>query len=282
MQYLLYSVMNDPIREIQASTTASPPLFPAPWADCWGEDAYGLWQTLAFKDVEQTFRWIPPGRFWMGSSRDEPERSRTEGYHLVSLTKGFWLADTVVTQALWKGVMGEDPSQFTGEDRPVDSVSWENAQVFIEQLNAGVKGLAARLPWEAEWEYACRAGTRTPFSFGEQITPAHVNYNGNYPFRGGKKGLYRQATVAVKSLPMNPWGLYEMHDNVWEWCEDYWQKHLGEGEVTDPTGPDDGSGRVLRGGSWNGIGGFVRSAFRNRDAPVNRSHNGGFRLALDH
>lgn len=279
--------MNDPTRQTrhrqtQALSLAAPLQFPAPWADCWGEDDYGLWQTLVFKDVDQTFRWLPPGQFWMGSPQDEPERYGDEDLHLVHLTKGFWLADTVVTQALWKSVMGENPSYFTGEDHPVDSVSWKDAQVFIEQLNTGVKGLAARLPWEAEWEYACRAGTRTPFSFGEQITPAQVNYDGNYPYRGGKKGPYRERTEAVKSLPANHWGLYELHGNVWEWCGDYWQKHLGEVAVTDPTGPDVGSDRVLRGGSWSSDGRLVRSAYRDHDAPGGRARSSGFRLTLGH
>lgn len=252
------------------------------WAKNAGRDRYGLFADLVFKGIVQRFRWIPPGQFWMGSPDDEHARADNEDYHVVKLTKGFWLADTVVTQALWKRVMGENRSHFKGEERPVDSVSWEDAQTFIAKLNSTTKSLAARLPREAEWEYACRAGTLTPFSFGEQITPAQVNYDGNYPYRGEEEGQYRKKTVIVKSLPANSWGLYEMHGNVWEWCEDYWQARLGEVAVRDPIGPGDGSYRVIRGGSWFHDGGDVRSACRYRDSPGYGNHFDGFRLALGH
>jgi formylglycine-generating enzyme len=129
-----------------------------------------------------------------------------------------------------------------------------------------VPGLEARLPTEAEWEYACRAGTTTPFSFGEDITPDQVNYDGNYPYHGSQKGRYRGETVEVASLPANPWGLYEIHGNVWEWCQD-WYGAYPEGPVTDPTGPATGVRRVLRGGSWFSPGRSARSAFRTLYEP---------------
>jgi formylglycine-generating enzyme required for sulfatase activity len=127
-------------------------------------------------------------------------------------------------------------------------VSWEAVQTFLDRLNALVPGLDAGLPSEAQWEYACRAGTTAPFSFGRNITPEQ-NYDGNYPYAGAEKGLYRERTVAVGSLPPNPWGLYEMHGNVWEWCAD-WYGPYPDGSQIDPAGPPDGSRRVLRGGSW--------------------------------
>uniref|UniRef100_UPI0025F0C57D formylglycine-generating enzyme family protein n=1 Tax=uncultured Lamprocystis sp. TaxID=543132 RepID=UPI0025F0C57D len=136
-----------------------------------------------------------------------------------------------------------------------------------------------RLPTEAEWEYACRAGTTGPFSFGDDITPEQANYDGNYPYRGNRKGLYRQETIDVASLPPNPWGLYEMHGNVWEWCRD-WYGEYPSGLVTDPVGPDSGVGRVLRGGGWLNDAQYLRSAYRNHDDPGYRRCNRGFRLAL--
>jgi formylglycine-generating enzyme required for sulfatase activity len=139
--------------------------------------------------------------------------------------------------------------------------------------------LEARLPTEAEWEYACRAGTITPFSFGEDITPDQVNYDGNSPYRGSKKGLSRGETVEVASLPANPWGLYEMHGNVWEWCQDWFRAYPAE-PVVDPTGPEAGERRVLRGGSWFRNGRNARAACRVRVESGLRGRIDGFRLAL--
>jgi formylglycine-generating enzyme len=152
-------------------------------------------------------------------------------------------------------------------------------QGFVARLNRLVPGLEVRLPTEAQWEYACRAGKTTPFSFGENITPEQVNYNGEYPYAGGKKGLNRGKTVPVKSLPSNPWGLYEMHGNVWEWCAD-WFGDYPAGSVVDPDGPSSGTYRVLRGSSWIRRGRFARSAYRHWYEPDNRDYSIGFRLSL--
>ena len=214
----------------------------------------------------------------MGSPESEAERGDDEIQHRVILSQGFWLADTACTEALWQAVLDETPSLFHGEDRPVESVSWDDAQRFLARLNAAAPELALRLPTEAEWEYACRAGTTTPFWFGEQITPEQVNYNGNYPYARGKKGLYRQETVPVKALPCNGWGLYQMHGNVWEWCQD-WYGTYPTGTVVDPTGPDTGTLRVRRGGSWFGDGRGARAARRDADGPGDRIRDIGFRLA---
>ncbi|MCP4702684.1 MAG: formylglycine-generating enzyme family protein, partial [Gammaproteobacteria bacterium] len=190
------------------------------WADRVGEDHYGVFADFSIRGVVQRMRQIEPGRFMMGSPESEAKRDDDEHLHEVTLTRGFWLAETACTQALWQAIMGENPSHFKGEEKPVERVSWEDAQKFILQLNEEKPGLALKLPSEAEWEYACRAGTDTPFWFGDNITPEQVNYDGNYPYAGGKKGRYRKETVDVKALPCNSYGLYQMHGNVWEWCAD--------------------------------------------------------------
>lgn len=223
-------------------------------------------------------RWIAPGEFVMGSPEDEPERWDEDIQHRVILSRGFWLADTACTQIMWTAVMGENPSGFRGANRPVEQVSWDDVQGFITRLNERFPGQAFRLPTEAEWEYACRNGTTTPFWFGEQITTDQVNYHGNYPYAGGEPGLYRQATVDVQSLPCNGWGLYEMHGNVWEWCRDFYGRYT-TGPAVDPTGPAAGRYRVLRGGGWFSDGRSVRSALRDASVPGDRFRNFGFRFA---
>ena len=264
-----------------ANDSFFPDPFPLPWASDWGEDdEHGLWMALTLGDARQVFRWIAPGRFLMGSPLDEPERYADEVQHEVTLRHGFWLADTACTQALWQAVTGSNPSSFGDDPRnPVEQVSWDDVQAFIVELERRLPGLPVRLPTEAEWEYACRTGTTTPFSFGESITPGLVNYDGNYPYAGGEKGLYRQKTVPVATLPANPWGLYEMHGNVYEWCADWYGDYPTQAQV-DPQGPQTGDDRVLRGGSWYNDGGGVRSADRNGDGPGKRFVHGGFRLAL--
>lgn len=244
--------MNQPQNEFQPAVETHafwPDEFPAPWAYDWGEDTHGLWMSFRYRGVRQQLRWIVPEEFAMGSPESESQRERDETQHQVILTHGFWLADTTCTQALWQAVMGENPSYFKGEERPVEQVSWDDVQRFIDRLNAIVPGGGFRLPTEAEWEYTCRAGSTTPFWFGNQITPEQVNYDGNYPYAGGAQGHYREATVAVQSLPCNDWGLYEMHGNVWEWCSDFYGRYAPAPAV-DPAGPAAGEVRVLRGGSW--------------------------------
>lgn len=254
-----------------------PQPFPALWATAFGEDEFGLWMELTTHAVSQRFRWLEAGRFNRGSLEEQNETP-----HDVTLSHGYWLADTACTQALWRAVMGKNPAYFQGDSqRPVEQVSWEDVQQFIGKLNSLIVGVNARLPSEAEWEYACRAGTTSAFSFGDTITPEQVNFDGNFPYRGAKKGWYRQKTVAVKSLPANAWGLYEMHGNVWEWCAD-WYGDYPQGCVLNPTGVKDGTAHVLRGGSWFSRAGFTRSAYRNYSSrPKNRSHDISFRLALD-
>ncbi|MDD5395255.1 MAG: formylglycine-generating enzyme family protein [Thiothrix sp.] len=267
----------------------SPPVFPYAWASDWGEDQYGLWMAFTYYDVRHAFRWIEPGTFMMGSPETEKGRLDWEIQHQVTLSKGFWMAETPVTQALWQVVMGENPSNFKGEKRPVEQVSWNDAQAFITKLNQVHPDLNVCLPTEAQWEYACRAGTQTPFNFGDELTLDKVNYRGTWEWEGLDKwgDGAKQQTTDVTSYPSNAWGLYDMHGNVWEWCQDVWQEKLPASPVTDPEGiaggdQEAGVERVVRGGSWAYDGGGCRSAYRDRDGPDGRNDGSGFRLILGH
>ncbi|MGQ0628547.1 MAG: SUMF1/EgtB/PvdO family nonheme iron enzyme [Phycisphaerales bacterium] len=222
---------------------------------------------------------ISPGTFTMGTPATEADRGADETQHQVTLTRGFYLGKTEVTQAQWRAVMGNDPSNFKGDTLPVEKVSWDDCAEFCRKLSAK-EGKKYRLPTEAEWEYACRAGTTTPFSFGATITPQQVNFDGNFTYGGSAKGLDRQKTVAAGSLPANPWGLHEMHGNVWEWCSDWYGESPARG-ATNPTGPEQGEHRVLRGGSWTDDPHYCRAGDRGRIAPDYRNTGIGLRLALD-
>ncbi len=251
------------------------------------QDQYGRYFDLTVNNVTQRFRWIKAGTFLMGSPASEAERSADEKQHSVTLSQGYWLADTACTQALWLAVMANNPAMFKEDvNNPVEQVSWNDVQAFLIKLKHLIPDLNARLPTEAEWEYACRAGTTTAFSFGNTITPEQVNYAGSGFFGGlfgnTNKDLYREKTVAVKSLPPNAWGLYEMHGNVWEWCND-WKGDYPNEPVTNPTGvskPRFPASRVLRGGSWSYGAGNTRSASRFSYTPDIRYDLFGFRFAL--
>jgi len=163
----------------------------------------------------------------MGSPILEKERYDNENQHQVTLSQGFWIADTVSTQAFWKAVMGDNPAFFTeNENNPVEQVSWDDVQNFIKKLNLLIPGLGAQLPTEAQWEYACVQERLRHSHLAKNISPELVNYDGNRPYAKGEKGQCREKTVAVKSLPANSWGLYEMHGNVWEWCADWYDDIL--------------------------------------------------------
>ncbi|MGZ4976828.1 MAG: formylglycine-generating enzyme family protein [Methylobacter sp.] len=266
-----------------------PDLFPPPFASAWGDDMFGLWAEFTLEipngePVVQNFRWIEPGTFLMGSPDDEPERFSNEGpRHEVTISRGFWLADTACTQALWQVVIGNNLSCFKDDlQQPVETVSWHEVQEFLRRLQSLLPGCQADLPSEAEWEYACRAGTTTPFSFGANINPEQVNYNGDVPYAGGERGEFREKTVAVKSLPANPWGLYEMHGNVWEWCKDGLRIYDREAQL-DPLGPVAGGEeepRCVRGGAWSVSAGWSRSANRGGDQPDEAASIMGFRFCL--
>ncbi len=231
--------------------------------------------------IEIAFVYIEPGSFMMGCPTSEEGHDSDERQHRVTLTEGFYIGATEVTQAQWKAVMGTDPSRFTGNDLPVESVSWNDAVEFCEKLSRR-EGRTYRLPTEAEWEYACRAGTTTPFHTGATISTDQANYDGNYPYGSGRKGVYRKTTTPVGSFPANAWGLHDMHGNVREWCQDWYDSdYYQRSPAQDPLNTQTTSFRVLRGGSWYDLARYCRSAYRDRSAPDNRYSYSGFRVSLD-
>ena len=224
--------------------------------------------------VTMTMVLIRPGKFMMGSSDSEQGRWSEEARHEVTLSKPFYMGMTEVTQAQYEAVMGTNPSQFKGATNPVDSVSWNDATEFCKKLSEKTRQ-TVRLPTEAEWEYACRAGTQTPFSFGDD-----PSYLGAYAWWGRNSA---KTTHPVGQKKPNSWGLYDMHGNVEEWCADWWEE-CPKGPVTDPAGPATaiGSGtRVLRGGSWfDGVAVGFRCAYRYDYDPALRGLSFGFRCAM--
>jgi formylglycine-generating enzyme required for sulfatase activity/MinD-like ATPase involved in chromosome partitioning or flagellar assembly len=233
---------------------------------------------------------IPAGSFLMGSPEDEPERSEAEGpQHEVTLG-AFFMAQTPITQAQWRAVAGwqklerdlnPDPANFKGANRPVEMVSWFDALEFCRRLSQRT-GQRYGLPSEAQWEYACRAGSTTPFHFGATLTPDLANYNGNHVYGNGPKGTYREQTVEVASFAANGWGLHDMHGNVWEWCEDHWHDSYNFAPGDDqpwhiPAAADD-EPRLLRGGSWHYHPANSRSASRDVIHPDSRVNDVGFRV----
>ncbi len=258
---------------------SDPDSFASNWAVAWGEDRCGLWQAFEIGGHRQVMRWIEPGRFLMGSPSSEAGRYDNELQHEVTLTQGYWLAETACSQGLWAAVTGKHPSSFKGDELPVDSVSWGDCVKFCKELTSMLPGtLTIRLPTEAEWEYACRAGSETAFNWGNDLRTEQANYNGNHPYNKGEKGEYREQTLPVDMFAPNDWGLYQIHGNVWEWCADIYGKYRS-GQVTDPKGAKTGSYRVLRGGSWGNLGPYLRSAYRFLNAPDYRAHYSGLRLA---
>ena len=230
--------------------------------------------------IGMSFVYIEPGTFIMGSPSDEPQRDSGEIQHQVTLTKGYFMQTTEVTQGQWKAIMGNNPSYNSscGDDCPVERVSWYNAQDFIAKLNNRDTDKSYRLPTEAEWEYAARAGSTKAFAFGDCLSTNDANYDGNYPLTGCSKGTYRNTIIEVGQLRANTWGLYDMHGNVWEWCSDCYSDYPTS-SVTDPVGPSSGSRRVFRGGSWDCHARSCRSAARRGSGPGGTDSYVGFRLA---
>ena len=234
-----------------------------------GEAGYRM--ILTIHDVEYPFRWCPPGTFTMGSPVSEEGRNSDETQHQVTISHGFWMLETEVTLGMWESVMGSNPSAFIGGKLPVETVSWNDCQEFVQKLiglDVAPAGYRFSLPTEAQWEYACRAGTTTPFHSGDTIDRDMVNFGRN---------LGR--TTAVGSYPANAWGLYDMHGNVWEWCLDLYDDYP-PGSATDPLGDSSNTSRVLRGGGWFHIAGDCRSAIRRDREPSVRNNAVGMRLAL--
>ncbi len=275
---------------------------PPAWASAWGQDRFGVWVAFTIGDATQRLRWVPPGRFLMGSPKGEVGRYDNEGpQHEVTISRGFWLADTPCTQVIWQAVMGSNPSRFRSSDRPVEQVSWNDVQAFLRQSEALLPGLGLALPTEAQWEHACRAGTATATWAGDLEILGKRNAPGLVPISwyGGNSGVdfeldngadrsgwpekqyphQRAGTHPVARKAANPWGLYDILGNVWEWCADG-RRVYGTVPVIDPMGSTHvAARRVLRGGSWNRSARNVRSASRLAFDPGYRYDFIGFRCA---
>ena len=211
---------------------------------------------------------VPAGELTMGSPAGETGREPQEVPHRVRLARPFFMAAPEVTQEQWRRVMGTAPSWFArcGARCPVERVTWHDAQRFVARLNE-LTSRRFRLPTEEEWEYACRAGTTTPFHTGADLTTNQANYDGRGPYAGSAAGSFRGTPTPVGSFAPNAWGLFDMHGNVWEWCADAYE--------------EGGDGRVVRGGCWFSEGGLCRAACRLRRRAGDRDFNIGFRVALD-
>ena len=216
---------------------------------------------------------IPAGKFIMGSPEGEKARGNDEGPQCeVTISKGFYMGVYEVTQEQYEAVTGKNPSKFKGPANPVDSVGWADAVDFCGKLSEKT-GRKVRLPTEAQWEYACRAGTGTKFGFGDE--------DGDLRDYAWYIANSRDTTHPVGQKKPNAWGLYDMHGNVYEWCSDFWSGSYANAKTSNPEGPGSGTFRVLRGGSWHNYPQHCRSAYRNRGVPDNRHISYGFRVAVD-
>jgi formylglycine-generating enzyme required for sulfatase activity len=230
---------------------------------------------LIIAEMKWRFHYCPAGAFTMGTPRSDDEQP-----HPVTLSQGFWMGETEVTQEQWEAVMGNNPSSFKGEKLPVEQVSWHACQEFVEKLNAldaAPKGYKFALPTESQWEYACRAGSTTAYCFGDDANglDAYGWYSEDY--RGDE-------THAVGTKKANTWGLYDMHGNVYEWCNDWYGGYPGPTassvELTDPVGASSGSDRVIRSGGWCSYSGICRSAYRSYSPPEFTDYCLGVRVSL--
>ena len=248
-----------------------------------------------------SFSYIKAGEFMMGSPDGEEGRCSNEQQHKVKISKDFYMQTTQVTQKQWFDVMQTKPSRFEGDNKPVEKISFDDIRDFLKKINerVGFKGLDVisvidsgnlaklpsgcfRLPTEAEWEYCCRAGISTVFSFGNSLDSSQANFNGNYPYGDGKAGTDLNETCDVKSYKKNAFGLYDMHGNVDEWVQDYWDSdfYSGSSPKIDPVNSIKASDRVIRGGSWASDARFLRSAYRDYSGPGIRLIGLGFRLLV--
>jgi formylglycine-generating enzyme required for sulfatase activity len=276
------------------------------WVSGWGRDDWGIFVQFSLPTgdkywdyIDQRLRWIPAGTFLMGSPDSEAGRWPDEGpQHPVTISRGFWLMDTPVTQRLWQHVMGDNPSRFVDLDRPVERVDWPRCTEFCERLSQLV-GASFQLPTEAQWEYACRAGTDTAtYSGAMQILgERNAPILDDIAWYGGNSGVdfdldagvdssdwpenqfnHQQAgTRKVSQKRPNPLGLYDMLGNVWEWCRDGMRTYSTQLEVDPGEQTDESAYRVIRGGSWYGRARYVRAAFRSASDPGRRDYGLGFR-----
>ena len=228
-----------------------------------------------------TFVLVPAGRFVMGSPASESHREAQETRHEVAISHEFWLGAFEVTQDQWQTVMGTRPSRFDriSRDLPVENISWHEALAFLGRLTKQSADSVFRLPTEAEWEYACRAGSTTPYHTGTTLTPSQANIDGRHPDDASPSPA-RGRTVTVGSFPPNAWGLHDMHGNVWEWTADRHCPYPGMA-VTDPRGDCDGLLRVIRGGSWRFRSDSARCALRYTHRPQDRGFSLGFRVVRE-
>jgi formylglycine-generating enzyme required for sulfatase activity/tRNA A-37 threonylcarbamoyl transferase component Bud32 len=220
---------------------------------------------------------IPAGTFYMGSPENEKGRYDSESPQHQVTVPSFFVGKYPLTQAQYQAIMGNNPAYFKGNNRPVECVSWDDGVAFCEKLSQKT-GKNYKLPSEAQWEYACRAGTTTPFYFGESITPDLVNYNGNYAYAAAPKGQYRKQTTDVGTFPPNAFGLYDMHGNVWEWCEDDWNENYINAPINGSALISRSKRKLVRGGSWYGNPVHCRSAYRDHNILGLNNYAIGFRV----
>jgi formylglycine-generating enzyme required for sulfatase activity len=250
-----------------------------------GPDTGNTW-AIPYLGLEMV--WIRPGSFLLGSPLEEAERLPVEGPQVqASLARGFWMGRYEVTQEEFHAIRNSRPSRFAGPNKPVESVSWQEAMAFAKALTEREQkagrlppGYEYRLPTEAEWEYACRAGTTGPFSFGSRADARAGNFKGSYPSRSSDYESEIYGTREVGQYPANPWGLFDMHGNVREWCLDSFAARYSGDPVTDRYHHAGDSDRVYRGGGWEDAAGHARSASRDRLDATSRSASIGFRLVL--
>ena len=240
-----------------------------------GEDG---WVTRVREPKSGTvFRLMPSGKFRMGSPDSELGREADETHHWVQITKPFYISETETTQKQWERVMSSNPSRFNEERNPVERVSWRDAMDYCAKIGVG-------LPTEAQWEYACRAGTRSAYATGKRITEEQASFGADKQ-KNGEAGrpARRMSSVPVRGFPPNAWGLHDVHGNVYEWCADWYGEYpesTEEAPALDPLGPASGETRVLRGGAWGSEPEFLRSAGRDDFGPGDRNAYFGFRTAL--
>ena len=264
------------------------PLAAPDWAEEFGEDHFGVYCRFRIGNAPFVLRWIPPGRFQMGSPQDENGRDSDEGpQHEVTISQGFWLGETPVTQEQWRAVvkaaateLPDSPSHFKDKPQhPVESVNWHQCVQFCDLVQGLLQSAQQfRLPTEAQWEYACRAGTTSAYHDGSACTkpagkdPA-LDRLGWFDENSGS------STCPVRQKVANNWGLYDMHGNVWEWCRDTKRRYTAEASV-DPLGLDSsGASRVLRGGGWGSSARCCRAAYRDSFVPGDGWFNAGLRLS---
>lgn len=247
--------------------------------------------SFIFNNARFVFKRIKAAEFVMGAT---DFRKDTLPPHKVVISKDYWMQETLVTQKQWGQLGGipitelikkTDYHSFNGlgDDFPIYFVSWQEAVDFCNKLTNELKDfcLVASLPTEAEWEYACRGGSYLPFSFGDTCDGTQANCNGKFPYGQGKVGIWKEEATPVFFYNPNPFGLYDMHGNMWEWCSDWYSEtYYKDSPIVDPKGPETGLNKVVRGGSWRSHAECCRSAFRDQDAPDYRGRTCGFRVTL--